>query len=271
MIVGGIAACPADVLVEISHLHIELFAAAIAQSQVSSVLIKYFSIDGRRVSDIEEDLILDGGKKALCKRAGGCGAGRCGCIGCRCSGGRCYGVRSSKRNDGAGEVAEPACIHVSIMYQRTPFCMVFGDIALLEPKPVGNGGVAGMMSQVSGMGIGKLLPGAMFGQIACNAAGYTLLGYVGIADGAGKRGCEIKVDAGTKQQGIHLAPLIGGSELGVEVEAEFWGQLIILKCGKPACELRLCMGRSDADDGQECHQHGESDGVVHPAKRMNYN
>jgi len=249
MIGGGIAASSADVLVEVAHLHIELFAAAIAQRKVSPVLIKDFPIDGGRVSDIKEDLVLDGGKETLCKGAGRCGAGGCGCAGGRSPYGRCYGMHSSKRNDGTGEVAEPACIYVLIMHQRTTFCMVFGYIALLEAEPVGEDGVSGMMSKMSGMGIGQLLPGAMFGQVACNAAGYTLLWYIGIADRAGKRWREIKVDAGAEQQGIHLAPLIGGSELSVEIEAEFGRQLIILEGGEPACELSLCMGGPDADDG----------------------
>ena len=229
MIVGRIAACPADVLAEISHLHIELFAATVAQGQISPVLIKDLSIDGRRVSDIEEDLVLDGGKETLRESTGRIGA--------------------SSWNDGAGEIAEPACIYLFIVYQRTPFRMVFGYIALLEPEPVGNSGISCMMTKVSAMGIGQLLPGAMFGQVACNAAGYTLLWYIGIADRAGKRWREIKVDAGAEQQGIHLAPLIGGSELSVEIEAEFGRQLIILESSKPACELSLCMGGPDADDG----------------------
>lgn len=202
MIGGGAAACSADVLVEVAHLHIKLFAATIAHGQISSVLIKDFPIDGRGVSDIEEDLVLDGGKEALREGPGICGAVRGG-------------------NDGTGEVAEPACAYMFIVHQRASFCMVFGYVALLEPEPVGNGGGTCVTAKVSAMGIGQLLPGTMFGQIACNAAGYALLGYIGVADGAGKGGCEIEVDAGTKQQGVHLAPLVRGSELGVEIEAEF--------------------------------------------------
>jgi len=116
MIGGGIAASSADVLVEVAHLHIKLFAAAVAQRKVSPVLIKDFPIDGGRVSDIKEDLVLNGGKETLCKGAGRCGAGGCGCAGGGSPCGRCYGMHSSKRNDGTGEVAEPACIYVLIMH-----------------------------------------------------------------------------------------------------------------------------------------------------------
>ena len=81
MVVDGIAACPADVLIEIAHLHIELFAAPIAHGHISPVLIKNLPIDGGRISDIEKDLVLNGGKKALCKSAGRQSAGGCGCAG----------------------------------------------------------------------------------------------------------------------------------------------------------------------------------------------
>lgn len=67
MVDGGVIAGPADVLIEIAHFHIKLFAAAIADGQICPVLVEDLSVDGRRVADIEEDLILDGGKKSSCK------------------------------------------------------------------------------------------------------------------------------------------------------------------------------------------------------------
>ena len=51
MIIDRIAACPTDVLIKIARLHIKLFAAAIAQCQISPVLIKDLSIDGGWVFD----------------------------------------------------------------------------------------------------------------------------------------------------------------------------------------------------------------------------
>jgi hypothetical protein len=67
MIDGGIVPPSADVLVEISHFHIELFAAAIAYGKISPVLIKKFAVDGRRIPYVEKDLVLDGCEETLRK------------------------------------------------------------------------------------------------------------------------------------------------------------------------------------------------------------
>ena len=69
MVGRGIAARPADVLIEIAHLHIKLLAAAIANGQICPVLVEDFSIYRRRVANVEKDLVLDGGKKTSRKSA----------------------------------------------------------------------------------------------------------------------------------------------------------------------------------------------------------
>jgi len=117
MVDSGIVTSPADVLIEVPHLDVELLAAAIAEGNISPVLIEELSIDRGRITHIEEDLVLDGSKETLCERPGGGGGLRLG----RIAGSR-VGRRSvdrtyaSDRNDSPGEIAEPVGMYILVFY-----------------------------------------------------------------------------------------------------------------------------------------------------------
>ena len=107
MVIRGIAACPADILVHVPDLRVELPAPAVACRQVGPVLIEEFPVDGSCVSDVKEDLVLDGCKEPFCKW------GRC--------------------EDGPGKVAYTAGVAVTVLHEGIAFRMMFGQETLFQP------------------------------------------------------------------------------------------------------------------------------------------
>lgn len=141
MVDGGVVACATDILIEISHLYIELFATTIADGNIGPVLIKEFSVDGGRIAHVEEDLVLDGGEETLgeCPRGGSRS-----CLCCAAGGGRgADSMYAAEGNNSPGEITEPAGIYMFILYQGLSFCMEPGYIALFQPEPVLDGGSTG--------------------------------------------------------------------------------------------------------------------------------
>jgi len=151
--------------------------------------------------------------------------------------------------------------------------MESGYKTLFQATPVLYGRGAGLMRKVHIVADDHLFPDAMLRQIACNTAGYPLLGNDKIPHCTCDIRLEIVSDPGPDKQGMHLLPLVGGPVLDIKVKTPFGRKLIILKGGRPSAELRLCGGGPNAGKGQCRDEHngpkGQLESVFHPPKRRN--
>ena len=119
MIVSRITGCPADILVHIPDLHIELPVTPVAGGYIGPVLIEYFPVDRRGVPDVEKDLVLYGCEEAFCKRDG-CGVRNV------------AGSLPAQREDGPGKIAYTPSVLVAVLHEGITFRMVFGQEPLFQ-------------------------------------------------------------------------------------------------------------------------------------------
>lgn len=188
MIVGSGAPCAADILIHITHLHVELFAHPVTCRHIRAILIKHLSIDSRRISNVEEYLVLNSRKPTLRKTS-------------RTS---TSGLRT-ERHDPAEEIAEPVCVAMPIMDQLTVFRVMCGQIALLDPQSMAQSSRRMMTcnpmiaSKLHRMRIDQLLPDPVFRQISFYTPIDALLMNKSIACRTRQPGGKIEVDTGPEQ------------------------------------------------------------------------
>lgn len=219
MVIRSRAACPADVLIHVPHLHVEGLAGSITHSHIRPVLVECLSVDRRCVSKIEENLVLNRRKHPLGKRP----------------------LRfAAQGHNTPEEISEPVRIAIAVMNQIAVGGMMFGNISLLHPQPVSKRRPVRHL-----MGIHQLLPNPVLRQIALDAAIDPLLGDKGVTHRTRQLRRKIKIHPGPDQQLVQLPHLVGSPVLHVEEDPEFRRQLIIVESGDPACKLGLSLGGTD--------------------------